>query len=181
MTKANKNNALLETLRGRFELNMKRHSGIAWAEVRAAIERHSSALAILQRMEASGGEPDCVGRDADSRWLLCDCSPESPKGRRSLCYDREARTARKEAAPASSALEMAKSMGVELMNEADYARLQRVGEFDLKTSSWLLTPADVRGLGGAIFGDRRYGRVFVYHNGAQSYYAARGFRAMLRI
>lgn len=172
---------LIETLRDRFERHAHRHPKVSWNDVLAVIEKSASAIKALQAMEASGGEPDCLGRDDDRRLIFCDCAAESPAGRRSLCYDREARTSRKEAAPKSSAMEMAKAMGVELLDEAGYIRLQGLGEFDLKTSSWLRTPDDVRELGGAIFGDRRYGRVFVYHNGAQSYYAARGFRGMLRV
>ncbi len=172
---------LLATLQARFEQHPHRHRGIAWPDVRRTIEKHAKALAILQAMEASGGEPDCIGRDADNRLLFCDCAAESPAGRRSLCYDREARTSRKEAAPKSSVIEMARDIGVDLLTEADYAHLQSMGEFDTKTSSWLLTPPEIRALGGAIFGDRRYGRVFVSHNGALSYYASRGFRTLLRV
>jgi Protein of unknown function (DUF4256) len=173
---------LLKTLKARFERNPRRHEGIAWAEVAARLEGNREALRSLQAMEETGGEPDVIGKDAASGQLLfCDCSPESPSGRRSTCYDGEARRARKEAAPASSAVEMAAAMGVELLSEAQYRQLQELGSFDLKTSSWVTTPTDVRALGGALFCDRRYGRVFTYHNGVQSYYAARGFRGLLRV
>lgn len=173
---------LLKTLRQRFEHHRSRHPGIAWDDVQARIERNPVAVAALQKMEETGGEPDVIGRDADSgQLLICDCSPESPGGRRSLCYDRAAREARKEHRPASSALEMAASIGIELLDEGQYRHLQSLEPFDQKTSSWILTPADVRGRGGALFGEQRYGRVFTFHNGAQSYYAARGFRGLLKL
>lgn len=173
---------LLQRLQARFAAHPRRHAGIAWASVAARLDGHPAALAVLARMEASGGEPDVIGRDeASGQTLFCDCAAESPAERRSLCYDRAAWDARKEAKPQGSAAEAAAAMGVELLDEAQYRALQALGEFDLKTSSWLATPADVRALGGALFGDRRYGRVFVYHNGAQSYYAARGFRGLLRV
>ena len=173
---------LLQTLKARFEKHRQRHKGIDWADVETRLDEHPEALASLRQMEASGGEPDVVGRDeATGQYLFCDCSAESPAERRSLCYDRDAWNARKEVRPQGSAAEAAAAMGVELLDEAQYRALQALGEFDLKTSSWLATPADVRALGGALFGDRRYGRVFVYHNGAQSYYAARGFRGLLRV
>lgn len=173
---------LLQTLEKRFEQNKPRHEGIAWTQVRTKLMRAPAALATLQAMEASGGEPDVVGRGRTAgRLLFCDCSAESPVGRRSLCYDREARQARKEHKPTSSALEMAAAMGAELLTEDQYRELQRLEEFDLKTSSWIATPREIRSLGGALFGDRRYDAVFVYHNGAQSYYAARGFRAALEV
>ena len=173
---------LLRALQARFEKHMHRHAGVAWAEVRARLDRNPAALRSLREMEASGGEPDVIGRDAGTGEVtFCDCSAESPGGRRSVCYDRAALDARKENKPAGSAVERAAAMGVELLTEAQYRELQRLGEFDLKTSSWVETPADVRALGGALFCDRRYGRVFVYHNGAQSYYAARGFRGLLRV
>lgn len=173
---------LLEELERRFAQNARRHEGIEWAEVRERLEADPEKLRALGEMEESGGEPDVVGRDAKTGGILFfDCSPESPKGRRSLCYDREARESRKKHAPAGSALETAAAMGVEILTEEEYAELQRLGEFDTKTSSWIATPADVRERGGALFGDRRFGRVFTYHNGAESYYAARGFRASLRL
>lgn len=174
--------ALLATLEARFAKHLARHPDIRWNDVASRLERQAPALAILLAMEDSGGEPDVIGRDAKTGEItFCDCAPESPVGRRSLCYDAEARTSRKENAPAGSACELAAAMGVSLLSEAEYHALQQLGRFDLKTSSWLATPAPVRALGGAIFGDRRYERVFVYHNGAQSYYAARGFRGLLRV
>jgi hypothetical protein len=172
---------LLATLRARFEKNMDRHSGIAWAAVQAKLERNLDALRSLRAMEASGGEPDVIGGDSSGHVTFCDCSAESPSGRRSLCYDSEALDARKENKPSGSAVEMAAEMGIELLTEQQYRELQRLGEFDTKTSSWVQTPPDVRSLGGALYCDRRYGKVFVYHNGAQSYYAARGFRGQLRV
>jgi hypothetical protein len=173
---------LLLTLARRFEQNMPRHEGISWAEVRARLEGDSGALGSLGQMEATGGEPDVIGRDdATGRLTFCDCSAESPAGRRSLCYDGEALASRKENRPQGSAVEMAASMGIDLLTEEDFRALQRLGAFDTKTSSWITTPSDVRALGGALFCDRRYGRVWVYHNGAQSYYAARGFRGLLRV
>lgn len=174
--------ALLDTLRTRFEKHMHRHKGLAWSEVQARLETQPDKLNSLIKMENSGGEPDVVGRDPQTgEYVFCDCSAESPAGRRSLCYDRAALDARKEAKPADSALDVATAMGVALLTEDEYRALQALGEFDVKTSSWLATPADIRKLGGALFGDRRYGRVFSYHNGAQSYYAARGFRGALNI
>jgi hypothetical protein len=173
---------LLRILESRFEKNMHRHAGIAWADVRARLDGDPEASRSLARMEATGGEPDVLGEPGEpGRFLFCDCSPESPSGRRSLCYDAEARASRKEHRPESSAAEMAAEMGIEILREERYRALQELGEFDRKTSSWIDTPADVRALGGALFCDRRYGRVFVYHNGAQSYYAARGFRGSLRV
>ena len=173
---------LLRTLERRFESNMPRHEGIAWGEVRARLEDDADALRSIAAMEATGGEPDVIGRSGETGAVtFCDCAAESPAGRRSLCYDGEALAARKEARPSGSAVEAAASMGVDLLTEDDYRALQRLGAFDTKTSSWLATPPDVRALGGALFGDRRYGRVFVYHNGAQSYYAARGFRGVRRV
>ena len=160
---------------------MPRHVGIAWAEVQAGLEGKAGALKALREMDATGGEPDVIGRDGSGHFLFCDCSPESPAGRRSTCYDREARHSRKEHQPVSSAVEMAASMGIDLLDEDQYRKLQTLGEFDTRTSSWIRTPTDVRALGGALFCDRRYGKVFVYHNGAQSYYAARGFRGLLRV
>jgi len=161
---------------------MDRHAGIAWKAVQARLEGNVAALESLHAMESTGGEPDVIGRDGTSgEFVFVDCSPESPIGRRSTCFDAEARKARKENAPKASALEMSAAMGIELLTEAQYRELQQLGEFDLKTSSWIATPPDVRALGGSLFCDRRYGRVFVYHNGAQSYYAARGFRGSLRV
>ena len=180
--KAQERDELLRALKARFEKNMQRHQGIAWVDVRTRLEANPGALKSLRDMEASGGEPDVIGRDgAAGHYTFCDCSAESPTGRRSVCYDREALDARKEHKPQSSAVEMAAEMGVELLTEEQYRELQTLGEFDAKTSSWVSTSSDVRALGGALFCDRRYGRVFVYHNGAQSYYAARGFRGLLRV
>jgi hypothetical protein len=180
--KAKERETLLQALKTRFEKNMHRHAGIAWAEVQAKLEGNPGALRPLQAMEATVGEPDVMGQDKESgHFIFCDCSPESPIGRRSTCYDVEARESRKENAPENSAVEMAAAMGIELLTEAQYRELQKLGDFDTKTSSWIKTPSDVRALGGALFCDRRYGKVFVYHNGAQSYYAARGFRGSLRV
>ena len=179
--KASERDRLLATLKARFEKNMARHEGITWAAVEARLDGASDALKSLQAMEASGGEPDVVAAAKSGVVTFCDCSAESPAGRRSLCYDTAALDARKEAKPAGSALEMADRMGIELLTEEQYRALQELGEFDLKTSSWVRTPPDVRKRGGALFCDRRYGKVFVYHNGAQSYYAARGFRGQLRV
>lgn len=175
-----KRKQLLETLESRFKANMHRHEGIRWMDVRGRIEDDAAAAKALGAMEATGGEPDVIGREKDGRFVFCDCAAESPSGRRSLCYDRAALEARKEHKPKDSAVDMAAAMGIELLSEAQYRGLQELGEFDLRTSSWILTPPDVRELGGALFCDRRYGRVFTYHNGAQSYYAARGFRGLLR-
>ena len=172
---------LIGVLKARFEKHPHRHGGITWAAVQARLERNPDALRSLRAMEASGGEPDVIGDDGAGHVTFCDCSAESPSGRRSLCFDREALDARKEHKPGGSAVEMAAEMGIELLTEQQYRQLQQLGEFDTKTSSWVQTPPDVRSLGGALFCDRRYGRVFVYHNGAQSYYAARGFRGMLRV
>jgi len=178
---ATERRALLQTLNARFAKHGHRHQGVAWADVQARLDGHSAALHSLGEMERTGGEPDVIGHDAAGRLMFCDCAPESPAGRRSLCYDREALDARKEHKPQGSAVETAAAMGVELLDETQYHALQALGEFDRKTSSWLLTPPALRRLGGALFGDRRYGRVFVYHNGVQSYYAARGFRGLLRV
>ena len=173
---------LLETLKIRFEKNLTRHEGLAWGNVRDRLEGNPAALRSLHEMEKTGGEPDVVGRDgATGEYLFCDCSAESPAGRRSLCYDRAALDARKEAKPASSALDMAAAMGIQLLTEEAYRALQKLGEFDTKTSSWVVTPPEIRKRGGALFCDRRYGAVFTYHNGAESYYAARGFRGSLRV
>lgn len=180
--KAQERGQPIEALKARFAAHPHRHEGIAWADVLARLEGSGSALRSLGEMEASGGEPDVIGMDAvTGRFVLCDCSAESPPGRRSLCYDREALDARKENKPGGCVTEMAAEMGIELLTEEQYRALQQLGEFDLKTSSWIATPAELRGQGGALFCDRRYGRVFVYHNGAASYYAARGFRGLLRI
>lgn len=173
---------LILLLKKRFEKNRNRHATLDWAAVQERLEAHPDKLALLFKMEATGGEPDVVGVDEHSGELIFfDCSVESPKGRRSLCYDRKALDARKEHKPASSAVEMAAAMGIQLLNEDDYRYLQQFGPFDCKTSSWLATPTDIRALDGAIFGDYRYGRVFIYHNGAQSHYAVRGFRGSLRV
>lgn len=173
---------LLGALKARFEKNMKRHKGLEWAEVQAKLEADAGKLRSLAEMEKTGGEPDVVGHDEKTgEYIFCDCSPESPPGRRSLCYDREALESRKENKPPGNAVDMAADMGIELLAEEQYRELQKLGEFDAKTSSWVKTPADIRKLGGALFCDRRYGKVFVYHNGAQSYYAARGFRGSLRV
>jgi hypothetical protein len=173
---------LLETLRARFEGNMHRHEDLPWAKVRSRLEASPERLWSLSEMERTGGEPDVVRQDEKTKeYLFYDCSAESPKGRRSVCYDAEALKARKKYKPGNSAVAMAASMGAVLLTEAQYRGLQELGEFDTKTSSWLLTPPDIRGRGGAIFGDCRYGHVFVYHNGAESYYAARGFRCVLRV
>ena len=173
---------LLRTLKTRFEKNINRHKGIAWAEVQAKLQATTEKLWSLHEMERTGGEPDVVGHDKKTgEFIFYDCSAESPKERRSLCYDREALDGRKEHKPADSAMDMVTAMGIELLTEEQYRELQQFGEFDLKTSSWILTPSDIRKLGGALFCDRRYDHVFLYHNGADSYYAARGFRGSLRI
>ena len=179
--KASDRDKLIGTLEARFEKNMHRHSGIAWTAVQARLERNRDALESLHAMETSGGEPDVIGEDEAGHIVFCDCSAESPTGRRSLCYDKEALDSRKENKPKGSAVEMAAEIGIGLLTEEQYRELQELGEFDTKTSSWIQTPADIRLLGGALFCDRRYGKVFVYHNGAQSYYAARGFRGRLRV
>jgi hypothetical protein len=173
---------LLTTLKARFEKNTNRHQGLEWAKVRARLETNAEKMWSLNDMERTGGEPDVVGQDKQTgEYVFYDCSPESPKGRTSLCYDREALDSRKEHKPKSSAMDMATAMGAELLTEEQYQELQRLGKFDTKSSSWLKTPDDIRKLGGAIFGDRRFGRVFVYHNGAESYYSGRGFRGRLRV
>ena len=179
--KASERDKLLELLEARFEKNMHRHRGLTWASVKARLDGNGDALAALSAMEASGGEPDVIGGEKSGHITFCDCSAESPTGRRSLCYDEEALDSRKENKPQGSAVEMAAEMGIDLLTEAEYRELQELGEFDRKTSSWVETPTDVRSLGGALFCDRRYDKVFVYHNGAQSYYAARGFRGRLRV
>jgi hypothetical protein len=179
--KTKERDELLGALKERFEQNTHRHKGIAWADVEARLAKDADALKALRAMEASGGEPDVIGRDKKTgQVVFCDCSLQSPSGRRSVCYDREALDSRKEHKPKSSAVEMAASMGIELLTEEEYRALQQLEEFDTKTSSWIRTPSDVRSLGGALFCDRRYGKVFTYHNGAESYYAARGFRGLLR-
>lgn len=173
---------LLKVLEARFAKHMHRHRGLVWSDVLARLEANPGALKSLRDMEATGGEPDVIGgggKSAHTRFF--DCSSESPAGRRSVCYDAEALEARKEHRPENSAIEMAVAMGIDLLTEEQYRQLQTLGEFDTKTSSWIRTPPDVRALGGALFCDRRYGKVFVYHNGAQSYYAARGFRGSLQV
>ena len=180
--KAQDRDELLRTLKARFENNMRRHRGIAWSDVLLKLEGNLAALSSLYAMESTGGEPDVIDQDKETGlYTFCDCSAESPTGRRSVCYDREALESRKEHRPENSAVEMAATMGIELLTEEQYRELQKLGDFDSKTSSWVQTPPDVRKLGGALFCDRRYGKVFVYHNGAQSYYAARGFRGALLV
>jgi hypothetical protein len=173
---------LLGTLRTRFERNMKRHKGLEWAKVQGKLEANAEKLWSLNEMEITGGEPDVVGHDKKTgEHIFYDCSSESPKGRRSICYDHEALESRKEHKPENSATEMAADMGIELLTEEQYRELQKLGNFDTKTSSWVKTPSDIRKLGGALFCDRRYDTVFLYHNGAESYYAARGFRGLLKV
>ncbi len=173
---------LLEALRARFENNMNRHHGLVWGKVKGKLEANTEKLWSLQQMELSGGEPDVVGLDKQTgEYIFFDCSAETPKDRRSICYDREGLDSRKEHKPKNNAIDMAAAMGVEILSEEQYRELQKLGVFDSKTSSWVKTPAEIRKLGGALFCDRRYGHVFVYHNGAQSYYAARAFRASLRV
>jgi hypothetical protein len=173
---------LLRALKTRFEQNMSRHEGLEWAKVQAKLEASPEKLWSLDEMERTGGEPDVIGYDAETdEYVFCDCSAESPKGRRSVCYDREALESRKEHRPENNAVDMAAAMGIELLTEEQYRDLQRLGDFDTKTSSWVKTPPDIRQLGGALFADRRYNTVFVYHNSAPSYYAARGFRGSLRV
>lgn len=172
----------LSALKARFEKNKNRHEGLEWAKVQAKLEANSEKLWSLHEMEATGGEPDVVGQDEKTgEYIFFDCSAESPKGRTSLCYDREALDSRKEHKPKNSAMDMAAAMGIELLTEEQYQELQKLGPFDTKSSSWLKTPEGVRKLGGAIFGDRRFGRVFLYHNGAESYYGGRGFRGSLKV
>jgi Protein of unknown function (DUF4256) len=173
---------LLTALKARFERNMNRHKGLEWAKVHAKLEASPEKLWSLGEMERTGGEPDVVGHDKSTgEYVFFDCSAESPNGRRSVCYDREGLDSRKEHKPENNAIDMAAAMGIELLTEEQYRELQKLGNFDTKTSSWMTTPADIRKLGGALFGDRRFGRVFVYHNGAQSYYSARAFRGSLRV
>jgi hypothetical protein len=173
---------LLRVLKVRFEKNMNRHNGVEWDKVQARLEANTEKMWSLHEMERTGGEPDVVGYDLETgEYLFYDCSAETPKGRRSICYDREGLESRKEHKPENSALDMADAMGIELLTEEQYRELQNLGEFDTKTSSWVQTPSDISELGGALFGDRRYGHVFVYHNGASSYYGVRGFRGSLRV
>ena len=173
---------LIKALKDRFEKNARRHEGIDWQAVQAKLEANPRKLEALLEMERTGGEPDVIGYDKRAvGFIYCDCSPESPKGRRSLCYDRDALSSRKENKPSGNAIEMASSLGIEMLTQAQYRELQQLGEFDTKTSSWVKTPLDVRKLGGALFCDRRYGQVFVYHNGAESYYAVRGFRGVVSV
>ena len=180
--KAQERDKLLKALQARFEQHVQRHKDVRWADVQAKLDGNAAALQSLLAMESSGGEPDVIAHDRKTgTFTFCDCSAESPAGRRSLCYDRKALDARKENKPKGSAVEMAAAMGIALLTEEQYRELQRLGEFDRKTSSWVMTPADVRALGGALFCDRRYDKVFVYHNGAESYYAARGFRGSLSV
>ena len=180
--KAKQREELLSALKARFEKNMNRHKGLDWAKVQARLEANPEKLSSLNEMERTGGEPDVVGHDKKTgEYTFYDCSAESPKGRRSVCYDREALDARKEHKPKDNAVDMAAAMGIELLTEEQYRALQQLGEFDTKTSSWVQTPTDIRKLGGALFCDRRYNTVFLYHNGADSYYSARGFRGSLRV
>jgi hypothetical protein len=173
---------LLRVLKVRFEKNMNRHKGLEWTKVQAKLEANTEKLWSLDEMEGTGGEPDVIGLDKKTgEYIFYDCSAESPKGRRSVCYDHEALESRKEHKPENSAIEMAADMGIELLSEEQYRELQKLGNFDTKTSSWIITPSDIRKLGGALFCDRRYDNVFVYHNGAESYYAARAFRGSLRV
>ena len=177
-----KGEELLNLLKARFEKNGSRHPGLEWAPVEARLRKHPAGLWSLHEMEKTGGEPDVVGREnGTGEYLFVDCSPETPKGRTRVCYDREGLDSRKEHKPEDSAMDMAAAMGIELLTEEQYRGLQKLGEFDTKTSSWVKTPGEIRNLGGALFGDRRFGHVFIYHNGAQSYYGVRGFRGMLRV
>jgi hypothetical protein len=173
---------LLATLKARFEKNMKRHKGVEWAVIQARLEANPEKLWSLGEMERSGGEPDVVSHDRKTgEFVFHDCSPETPKSRTSVCYDREGLDSRKEHKPANSAMDLAAAMGIELLTQEEYRELQELGNFDMKTSSWVKTPDSIRKLGGALFGDRRFGQVFIYHNGAQSYYGARAFRGSLRV
>ena len=179
---AKESEQILEVLKTRFEKNMSRHKGIEWAKVRGRIDANPDKLWSLNEMERTGGEPDVVGHDKKTgAFVFYDCAPETPKDRRSVCYDRQALDSRKEHKPKNSAMDLAAEMGIQVLTEEQYYELQKLGRFDTKTSSWLESPAEVRKLGGAIFGDRRYDRVFIYHNGAESYYAGRGFRGALSI
>ena len=174
--------SLLKTLKARFEKNMPRHPGAEWAKVLSRLEAHPAKLWSLHEMERTGGEPDVISQDKKTgECVFCDCSPETPAGRRSICYDREGWESRKEHRPDNNAMDMAAAMGVQMLTEEQYRALQKLGTFDAKTSSWLKTPDEIRKLGGAIFGDYRYGQVFIYHNGAQSYYSGRAFRAALKV
>lgn len=176
------NGSLIDILRTRFEKNMSRHKGIKWEDVQKRLEADPKKLQSLQEMEDTGGEPDVIGMDKETGEIIfCDCAPESPAGRRSICFDHEALEKRKEHKPKDSAMNMARSMGIEMLTEEQYRELQKLGDFDTKTSSWIMTPDDIRKRGGALFCDKRYGHVFTYHNGAESYYAARGFRGLLRV
>ena len=176
------NQKLLEILKTRFEANMNRHENLNWNKIEEKLKANPKKIAILEQMEKTGGEPDVVGFDEEKdHYLFVDCSSESPTGRRSFCYDKEALESRKQNKPKDSAIEAAKAIGIELLNEEEYRNLQKLGNFDTKTSSWLKTPEKIRRLGGAIFGDFRFDTVFIYHNGAESYYAARGFRGMLKV
>jgi hypothetical protein len=177
---ADRRQELFDVLKARFEKNMKRHRGIEWSAVQARLEENAGKLWSLGEMERTGGEPDVIARHRNE-YVFYDCSAESPKGRRSICYDREGQESRKEHRPENNAIDMAAAMGIEILTEDEYRELQKLGEFDTKTSSWVQTPPEVRELGGALFCDRRYGKVFVYHNGAQSYYAARAFRGVLKV
>ena len=180
--KAKQREELLKALEARFEKNMNRHKGLDWVKVQARLEANPEKLWSLHKMEDTGGEPDVVGYDKKTgEYIFLDCSAESPEGRRNVCYDREALESRKENKPKDSAMNMAAAMGIEILSEDEYRELQKLGNFDLKTSSWLKTPAEIRQRGGAIFGDRRYDHVFIYHNGAESYYGVRGFRGSLRV
>ncbi len=179
---AGKREELLRALKTRFEKNMKRHKGLEWAKVQARLEADTKKLWSLNEMERTGGEPDVIGRDKKTgEFIFYDCSAESPKDRRSVCYDREALESRKEHKPKNNAIDMAAAMGIELLSEEQYRELQKLGNFDTKTSSWVKTPSEIRKLGGALFADFRYGNIFVYHNGAESYYGARAFRGSLRV
>jgi hypothetical protein len=179
---AKQRDELLKTLKARFEKNMSRHKGLIWAKVEARLEKSPAKLWSLHEMERTGGEPDVVGHDKKSgEFIFYDCSEETPKGRRSICFDREGLESRKEHRPENNAVDMAADMGIEILSELEYRELQELGEFDTKTSTWIETPTGIRKLGGALFCDRRYGHVFTYHNGAQSYYAVRGFRGSLRV
>ncbi|MCJ0743689.1 DUF4256 domain-containing protein [Pedobacter montanisoli] len=179
---AEQQHEILDILKSRFAKNRDRHPNLEWEKIQARLEKDTTKLWSLNEMEATGGEPDVIAyhKETDT-YIFCDCSVESPKGRRSLCYDRAALDARKEHKPANSAVDLANAMGIELLTEEQYRGLQKLGKFDMKTSSWLTTPADIRKLGGAIFADYRYGNIFIYHNGAESYYAARGFRGLLKV
>ena len=178
----NQREELFKTLKARFEKNMNRHKGIQWNKVQARLEAKAEKLWSLSEMETTGGEPDVIGQDKKTgEYIFYDCSPESPAGRRSLCFDREALVSRKEHKPKNNAIDLAEAMGIEILTEEQYRELQQLGNFDTKTSSWIQTPGEIRELGGALFCDRRYNNVFVYHNGAESYYAARGFRGLLRV